>query len=607
MKENQSTIYGGSCLPATIAMALIMACLTLIAIPVLAGKEAPTQSPEAPKKVLILNSHNYGMPWQLSVNQSIRKTFEASTGIETKLYTEYTGLSQIFDDVHVQNLIDLYRHKYADKEMDLIIAMDTAFLFEHGEDLFPGVPIVFISGAEGIKGINLRPNMTGLLVGTDVRGTLDVALELHPDSRRIVVISGASEIDRLLEAGARQTFHDYENRFQFIYLTGLPMAEILAEVSQLPEHTIVFYLLTLVDGAGEAFIPKEVVTHISHASNAPVYGLWDSLLGDGLVGGYLSSAKGQGAQAAQIGLRILGGEKPEDIPLVQGSYTYMFDWRQLQRWGISESDLPPGSIVRYKEVSFWDQYKWHIVGVVALLVLETLLIFILLIQRSRLRRTDIALRKSRDELELRVEERTVELGQANQELVESNQKLDKANERLTYLSYVDELTEINNRRYLDESLGREWKRATRNSLPLSLIMIDIDFFKKYNDIYGHLKGDECLKEIASALSQALKRPADFIARYGGEEFVAVLPGTNIEGATRVADSLRKIVEEMSIEHNDAVTGKTVTISLGVASTIPKQHDSCNELLKEADKALYKAKQEGRNRVVSVPSQGCIMS
>ena len=130
-------------------------------------------------------------------------------------------------------------------------------------------------------------------------------------------------------------------------------------------------------------------------------------------------------------------------------------------------------------------------------------------------------------------------------------------------------------------------------------MIDIDYFKKYNDIYGHLKGDECLKKIAGALSQALKRPADFIARYGGEEFVAVLPGTNIEGATHVADILRKIVEEMSIEHNDTVTGKIVTISLGVASTIPKQHDSYNGLLKEADKALYMAKQKGRNRVVSV--------
>ncbi|MBW2649974.1 MAG: diguanylate cyclase [Deltaproteobacteria bacterium] len=602
-EEKKNRTYGGSCLPVAIVMALIMACLTLIALPVLAGEEAPTPRPEAPKRVLILNSHDYGMPWQQSLNQSIRRVFVSDTSIETKLYTEYTGLSQTLDDVHVQNLIDLYRHKYADKEIDLIIAIDAAFLSEHGEDLFPGVPIVFISGAEYIKGTKVRPNMTGLLLGIDVRGTLDVALKLHPDCRRIVVISGTSEMDRSLYARARRVFQDYAKRLQFIYLKGFSMAEILAEVSQLPEHTIVFYLLTLVDGAGEAFIPKDAVAHISQASNAPVYGLLDSLLGNGLVGGSLSHTEEEGARVARMGLRILGGEKPENIPMAQGSYTYMFDWRQLKRWGISENDLPPGSIVRYKEISFWEQYKWRIVGVVVLLVLETLLIFILLIQRSRLRRTDIALRKSRDQLEMQVEERTIELGQANQELVESNQKLDKANERLTYLSYVDEVTEINNRRYLDESLDREWKRATRNSLPLSLIMMDIDFFKKYNDIYGHLKGDECLKKIAGALSQALNRPADFIARYGGEEFVAVLPGTNIEGATHVADYLRKIVEEMSIEHDDAVTRKTVTISLGVASTIPKQHDSWDRLLKEADKALYRAKEEGRNRVVSAPQLG----
>jgi len=607
MKENQNTIYGGSCVPATIVMAVSMVCLMLIAFPVRAGEKAPGAGPKALKHVLILNSHDYGMPWQLIVNRAIRKTLEASTDIETKLYTEYTGLSQIFDDVHVRNLIDLYRHKYAGKTMDLIIAMDNVFLFEHGEDLFPDVPIVLISGAQGIQGMNLWPHMTGLFVGTDVRGTLDVALELHPDSRRIVVISGASEVDRLLDARARQVLQDYENRLQFIYLAGLPMDEILAEVSRLPEHTIVLYLLTLVDGAGETFIPKEVVTHISRVSRAPVYILWDSLLGKGAVGGHLSNATAQGAQAARIGLRILGGERPEDIPVVEGSYTYLFDWRQLQRWGIRESDLPPGSIVRYKEVSFWEQYQWHIVGVIVLLLLETLLIVILLIQRTRLRRTDIALRRSRDQLEMRVGERTVELSRANQELVASNQKLDKANEKLTYLSYVDELTGINNRRYLHESLGREWKRATRDSLPLSLIMIDIDFFKKYNDIYGHLQGDECLKDIAGALSRALKRPADFIARYGGEEFVVVLPGTNIEGATHVADALREIVEDMGIEHNDAVTGTAVTISLGVASTIPKQHDSYNGVLREADKALYTAKQGGRNRVVSLPSQGCHMS
>ncbi|MBW2650003.1 MAG: diguanylate cyclase [Deltaproteobacteria bacterium] len=183
------------------------------------------------------------------------------------------------------------------------------------------------------------------------------------------------------------------------------------------------------------------------------------------------------------------------------------------------------------------------------------------------------------------------------ELLEMTQKLDRANQRLEYLSYMDELTDIANRRYFEKHFDQEWKRAGRYSRRLSLIMIDIDFFKNYNDTYGHKEGDVCLGKVATALKHTLKRPGDFIARYGGEEFVAVLPDTDMTGAAVIAESMRSNVRSLGIEHNGNPAVGKVTISLGVASAAPESGQITSEaLVIEADKAMYAAKQSGRNRV-----------
>ncbi len=184
-----------------------------------------------------------------------------------------------------------------------------------------------------------------------------------------------------------------------------------------------------------------------------------------------------------------------------------------------------------------------------------------------------------------------------QELIETTRKLNKANQKLKYLSYVDELTTIANRRYFDEFLNKEWNRASRQKKALSLIMIDIDFFKDYNDTYGHTQGDQCLQRVAKTLCEALKRPGDFVARYGGEEFVAVLPDTGIKGASRVAETLRSNVQSLSIEHKSSSIEKVITISLGVTSSEPAPNSKPDVLVNSSDSALYQAKREGRNRVV----------
>ncbi len=174
--------------------------------------------------------------------------------------------------------------------------------------------------------------------------------------------------------------------------------------------------------------------------------------------------------------------------------------------------------------------------------------------------------------------------------------LEEANQKLERLSFLDGLTNIANRRRFDEFLEREWRRGLRDGTPISVIMTDIDFFKAYNDTYGHEAGDEILKMVAGALSATLNRPADLVARYGGEEFVVVLPGTDSGGAALLAERLRGGVESLQIAHAGSRVGVHVTISLGVATMVPQRGVSPDVLVAAADQALYQAKHEGRNRV-----------
>ncbi|THF67473.1 diguanylate cyclase [Pseudothauera nasutitermitis] len=196
------------------------------------------------------------------------------------------------------------------------------------------------------------------------------------------------------------------------------------------------------------------------------------------------------------------------------------------------------------------------------------------------------------------------IAQMRSSLLVLTRKLDEANRELTRLSSADGLTGIANRRRFDETLLKEWRRCARDGKPLSLLLIDVDFFKPFNDNYGHQVGDECLKAVARTLAQALNRPSDLVARYGGEEFGVILPDTTESGALAVAEALRGAVQTLGITHRFSEVSPVVTISAGLASTTPQRGDDSGfiALLRRADAALYRAKTEGRNRVVCAPEE-----
>jgi diguanylate cyclase (GGDEF)-like protein len=198
--------------------------------------------------------------------------------------------------------------------------------------------------------------------------------------------------------------------------------------------------------------------------------------------------------------------------------------------------------------------------------------------------------------------REAELERRERELLELARLLEETNERLRHLSTLDGLTGITNRRRVMEVLDQEWRRSARDRSWLSLVMIDVDYFKAYNDTCGHQAGDDTLWMVANSLKRGLQRPADTVGRYGGEEFVVVLPETPLEGAIKVVEMLRRGIEELRIPHPASQASSFVTISLGVASYIAGKDLAVPSLVSAADRALYQAKAAGRNKMVAAEAR-----
>jgi PAS domain S-box-containing protein len=353
-----------------------------------------------PRLVVVLYpENNDGSPGNTLVNQNIRSTFVASSREPVQIYDEYLDLSPPRDPGHRQIQIEYLRRKYAGRKIDLVIAGLSSgldFALKYREAIFPRVPIVFCAvDEEEIKARRLPADVIGTPLRFDLTATLDLALRLQPKTRRVVVIAGSAPMDAFWAAQARRAFRAYEMRLEVVYLAGLPLPDLLKQVANLPKRSIVYYIHVFRDGAGKALSPAFVLEQLAQVANAPIYGHVDTYVGRGAVGGRVIRFETEGENAAKVGLRILAGEKPEQIgvqPTTEN--TPLFDWRQLRRWGIREESLPPGSVVRFENPSFWDLYKWEIIGVSSLCLVQALLIAGLLVQRTNRRQAENRFRQT---------------------------------------------------------------------------------------------------------------------------------------------------------------------------------------------------------------------
>ena len=300
---------------------------------------------------------------------------------------EYLDVLHFKDKRYIRLISDLLRHKYASSPPDLVITLyNTAleFMLTDGKDIFPDVPLIFAGIEEHFfSGKKLGPTITGLLSSPRYSETLALALDLHPGTQTVAVVAGAGSIGRKWGKDAMQAFKPFVRRVDFIDLAGLSMPVILDKVTNLPQRSLIMYIPVVEDGAGNKFTATQSAFQISRAASVPVYSFWDVLVGHGVVGGNLISFEEEGKSLGALALRVLNGERPADIPISGESHVKaMFDWRELKRWSVPEDRLPPGSLVKFKPLSLWDEHKSQIIGTLLLIVTQGLAIAYLLYLRG---------------------------------------------------------------------------------------------------------------------------------------------------------------------------------------------------------------------------------
>lgn len=367
------------------ALTVVLSCALLLLMPAIAVADEP------PKNVLLFYSDEINRPGNVLVTQAIRSTLTEHWKSPIQIYDEGQDSLRIPNEKYETEMVALLQRKYEGVRFDLIFAFAPPalrFLLKHKAVLFPDAPIVFIVNEQKrIADLKLE-NTTGVSGKIEVAPTLELVLALHPQTQRVVVAGGTALLDRDLLALAQKEFKPHEGKVSFTYLTDMTLEEMRQRLAVLPEQTVVIFLSFNSDGSGKAYVSHEVVSRLAESSSAPIYSLNQSYFGSGIVGGRLLSYEAVGLSAAEIGVRILGGERAQNIsPRIVPSVT-MVDWRQLRRWGIDETQIPSASVVRFKELTVWEQYKWHITGAISLCIIEALLIGWLLFTRAKRKKAE---------------------------------------------------------------------------------------------------------------------------------------------------------------------------------------------------------------------------
>jgi len=350
---------------------------------------------ETTKRILILSGSDPNHPGFSKITRNIQSTLRERLGVRVELrYELQQGLTDPpnspGDD---EELIAYLKRKYNDKHIDLVLVMVAPRfrqLVQKDRELFQSVPKIFYEFDSERDDTNriLGPNITGVWAALDLYKTLDLALALQPDTRKVVVVSGNGPEDKLKRERAQLEFRKYESKAEFSYLASDTLEEVRSQLNDLPKESLVIFLSFTRDSLGNVYSLPEAFSLIAPASNAPIYGYSDSLMGLGITGGDLLDFEGIGKRIGEMSLRVLGGESPGQVPQEVAPTVLTVDWRELERWGLISRAIPPGSVVRFRQPSFWELYKWHIIGLVGAVVIEAMLIAWLLFTQGRRRQAE---------------------------------------------------------------------------------------------------------------------------------------------------------------------------------------------------------------------------
>ena len=374
--------------------------LTVLCFLLLLASSAGAQLRQT-RRVLVINDLGIvSSPGFAEVDQAIFSVLQNSP-YQIELYHESLQLIVFPDDASRRAFRESLVSKYSGRKPDLIIAAGSAslkFIAESHEPFIRETPVIFCAVIGEIPNrLKSGLHFTGVLGRLQPEETLKAALHLVPGTKRVAVVGGMGKFDERWEAVAKHAFQKYESKLEFSYLTDLTMPVLLERLRHLPSNTIVFHTSISEDAAAQRFIDSaQSVPLVAAAANAPVFVMDDVDLRAGTVGGVLVNWPDDGRVAGKMAVRVLNGERPEDIPIEMSKNVSMFDWRALKRWDLKESNLPVGSILLNRGPNFWESYKRYVISAFLVFLAQGVAIFALLWQRAQRRKTESKLRESEE-------------------------------------------------------------------------------------------------------------------------------------------------------------------------------------------------------------------
>ena len=362
----------------------------LLVLPPLCGIEVAGQAPN--KRVLILTAYDPNYPAVTLLNQNITATIRNGSAGRVEFFYEFQENFRIPNAKYEEEMLNFLRRKYEGENIDLVLTLGAPalrFLLKHESVLFPGIPKVYYFHDESeTEAHTLWPHVTGVFADPEVNKTLEFALALQPDTENVFMVSGNSAQDQFLRNEAQRQLRSHERRLRFTYLTDLTLDELRQSVAALPPKSVVLFISFFIDKSGNAYSGPEALSRIVPTVNAPIFGISETYMGAGIVGGNLLDFQALGKRTGEIALRLMAGETARDITPQTVSTLSMADWRELRRWKFDEQRLPAGTIVRFKELTFWERYKWYVIAVGFGLLLQSGLIVWLLLTQARRRQAE---------------------------------------------------------------------------------------------------------------------------------------------------------------------------------------------------------------------------
>ena len=380
------------------------ACLVLL-LPALVPLSASAASP---KRVLILDPFGRDVaPFSEAVS-SFRATLAREMGERVDIYELPLELARLAEAEGEAPLVAFLEGQVKAHPVDLVVAIGgpgVQFAARHRQRLFPRTPVLAVAVASQLVPPDfLQTNTTLVTQKANLPGIVEDILRLQPQTTNIAVVFGTSALERFWVEECRREFQPFTNRVKFTWLNDLSSDQILERCATLPPHSFIFYGFFIVDAAGTHFENNEILRRLHEIANAPVFSYFASELGLGSIGGRLFQDTELGALGARTAIRILRGEQADRIPAqTMEAPRPTYDWRELRRWGIDESRLPSGSVIRYRQPTFWESYRWHIVGVVLFCLLQTALIVGLVTNARAKTRAARVLRESEERMTLAAE------------------------------------------------------------------------------------------------------------------------------------------------------------------------------------------------------------